>query len=343
MNYQEILKDLKAGKYKPIYFLQGTEPYFIDTVADYIEKNALTDAEKGFNQTVLYGKDSEAMTVIDNARRYPMMAQRQVVMLKEAQEMRSFGDLLPYIQKPSPTTVLVICYKHKKVRMNTKIGKALKDNAVVLDAKALYDNQVPDWIMSYLRGKKLSISPAAAALTAEYLGTDLSKVANELDKLAINLPAGTNVTEQHIEDNIGISREYNVFELQKAIAGRDVLKANRIVNYFISNPRKNPLVLTVGSLFNFFSKFYVYLSIKNLSEQEILQKMSMRSSWFLREYKLAARNFSKPYCERVLSVLREYDLRSKGIHLSENTSDKEKGEVTPEAELLREMVWKILH
>ena len=343
MTYQEILKDLKAGNYKPIYFLQGGESYFIDKVADYIEKNALTEAEKGFNQTILYGKDSEAITVIDNARRYPMMAQRQVVMLKEAQEMRSLDKLLPYIEKPSPTTVLVICHKHKKLRMNTKLGKALKKNAVVLEAKPLYDNQVPDWISSYLRGKKMSISPAAAGLTAEYLGTDLAKVANELDKLAINLPAGTQVTEQHIEDNIGISREYNVFELQKAIASRDILKANRIVNYFISNPKKNPLVLTVGSLYNFFSKLYIYLSVKHLSEREILSAMKYGKSWFLREYKTAAANFPRPYCERVLSVLREYDLRSKGVHLSENTSDKEKGEVTPEAELLREMVWKILH
>lgn len=343
MTHQEILKSLKSGDYKPIYFLHGTESYFIDVVSDFIEKNALTEAEKSFNQTILYGKDTEHKTVVDSARRYPMMAQRQVVILKEAQDMKTLQDLSLYIENPTPSTVLVICHKHKKLNMNTKFGKKLKEKAVVLEAKPLYDNQVPDWIMSYLKTKKLKINPKAAELTAEYLGTSLSKVANELDKLAINLPAGTEVTDKHIEENIGISREYNMFELQRALAAKDVIKANRIVNYFISNPRKNPLVLVIGTVYNFFSKVYMYHYVKNEAESTILQKLGLRSSWFLKEYKAAAIKYPLPYTIRVISILKEYDLRSKGIHVSTAIADKERGEVTPEAELLKEMVWKILH
>lgn len=323
--------------------MQGGESYFIDTIADYIEANALTEAEKGFNQTILYGKDTDSMTVVDNARRYPMMAQRQLVMLKEAQEMSTIQQLLSYVEKPSPTTVLVICHKHKKLKMNTKLGKALKKNAVVLESKALYDNQIADWIVGYLKEKKLTITPQAAELTAEYLGTKLDKVANELDKLAINVPAGTQITDKHIEENIGISREYNIFELQRALAQRDVLKSNRIVNYFISNPRKNPLVLVIGTVYNFFSKVYMYHFVKNEHESVILKKLGLRSNWFLKEYRAAAGKYPLPYVERVLAILKEYDLRSKGIHLSEGTADKEMGEMTPQAELLKEMVWKILH
>lgn len=303
----------------------------------------MTDAEKGFNQTILYGKDTDSMTVVDNARRYPMMAQRQLVMLKEAQEMSTIQQLLSYVEKPSPTTILVICHKHKKLNMNTKLGKALKKTAVVLESKPLYDNQVADWIVGYLRAKKLTITPQAAELTAEYLGTKLDKVANELDKLAINVPAGTQITDKHIEENIGISREYNIFELQRALAQRDVLKSNRIVNYFISNPRKNPLVLVIGTCYNFFSKVYMYHYVKNEHESTILKKLGLRSNWFLKEYRAAAGKYPLPYVERVLSTLKEYDLRSKGIHLSASTADKEMGEMTPEAELLKEMVWKILH
>lgn len=257
--------------------------------------------------------------------------------------MKSLPQLLSYVESPSPTTVLVLCYKHKKLNLNSKFGKSLKKNAVVLEQKPLYENQVADWIVNYLKGKKLEIGPKAAELTAEYLGTNLGKITNELDKLAINLPAGIEVTDKHIEENIGISREYNIFELQRALAGRNVLKANRIVKYFISNPKKNPLVLVIGTVYNFFSKVYMYHFVKNQSEQEVLRTLGLRSNWFLKEYRGAAQKFSKQKTEQVLSLLKEYDLRSKGIHLSQSTADKETGEQTPEAELLREMVWRILH
>jgi len=334
-DFNSILKDLKAGQYAPIYFLHGTEPYFIDQIANFVETNILSEAERSFNQTVLYGKETEAKTLIDTAFRYPMMAPRQVEILKEAQEMRTLKDILPYIEKPVETTLLVICYKHKKFNLNSKFGKALKAKAVVFESKSPYDNQMPDWIHQFLKSKKLKIQPNAAALVAEYLGTDLSKVANELEKLTINLPPGTDVNSQHIETHIGISKDYNIFELQRALAQRDVVKVQRIVQYFTANPKKNPLVLTIGTLYNFFSKVFMLHFLGSQSENSILKTLKLRSAYFLREYKLAARNYPRSKTEAVLSLLREYDLKSKGVDFV--------GTSNSDGELLKELTWRILH
>lgn len=335
MKYLDIIKELKAGKYRPVYFLHGAEAYFIDAVADYIEAHALSEAERGFNQTILYGKDTDHLTVVDAARRYPMMAERQVVILKEAQEMRSLKDLIGYVEKPSETTVLVIAHKHKKFNTNTKFGKALKKHAVILDAKKLYDNQVPDWIVQYLKDKKLKITSRAAALLGEYLGTNLSNIANELDKLALNLEQGTEVTVEHIEDNIGISKEYNVFELQKALGMRDVQKANRIIGYFAANPKKNPMPVVLASLYSYFSKVYMLNFLRKTPEKELLSTIGLRSPYFLREYRMTQRNYPLPKTQQVIAYLREYDLKSKGVGYQSTGK--------PEGELLRELTWKILH
>lgn len=335
MDYQKILSQLKKRQFAPIYFLHGSEPYFIDIISDYIENHVLTDAEKSFNQSIFYGKEiKDAKTLIDTAYRYPMMASHQVVIVKEAQEMRSLKDVRPYIEKPVPTTILVFCHKHKSFNTNTKLGKALKKNAVVLKTKKLYDNQVPDWISAYLKEKKYKVRPDAAELMAEYLGVNLSTVANELDKLMINLPPSTTVTTDHVEENIGISKEYNIFELQKALGQKDELKVARIVNNFTANPKKNPLILVIGTLYNYFSKVYMYHFVKNQSEKEILKALSLRSSWFLKEYKMAARNYNKPRMEAVIGILREYDLKSKGVDF--NTVR------TKDGELLKEMIWRIM-
>ncbi len=335
MTYQDILKSLKKGEYEAIYFLHGTEPYFIDMISDYIEDHVLNESEKAFNQTIFYGKDVNHLAIIDTARRFPMMAPRQVVILKEAQDMKSLKELKAYAEKPSETTLLVICHKHKKFNLNSAFGKALKKNALVFESKQLYDNQVPDWIQEYLKTKKLKIDPDASVLIAEYLGTELSKVVNELDKLAINLAPGEVVTKQHIEQNIGISKDYNVFELQKALGLKDVLKANRIVNYFAANPKKNPLPMVTGSLFNFFSKIYMLKSLKNMPDQEILQALGLRSAFFLREYRQAARQYSPADLEKIIDLLKEFDLKSKGVNYISTGK--------PEGELLKELVWKILH
>jgi DNA polymerase-3 subunit delta len=335
LNFDQILLELKQKKYRPVYFLYGKEPYFIDTITDYIEKNVLTEPERAFNQTVLYGKEVDHLAVIDTARRYPMGASHQVVIIKEAQEMQQLKDLQSYIEKPLESTILVIAYKHKQINLNTKFGKALKKHALVFQSRPLYDNQVPDWIHSYLKRKKLEISPGAGSLIAEYLGTELGKVANELNKLAINLEPGTEVSEKHIEAYIGISKDYNIFELQRALAGRDILKANRIVNYFAANPKNNPMPVVLGSLYNYFSKVYMLHFLKNTPEQELLQTLGLRSGYFLREYRQAARTFPRGKTEQVIALLKEYDLKSKGVGY--NSTGK------PEGALLKEMVYRILH
>lgn len=311
------------------------ESYFIDEITQYFEQKVLSESERAFNQMVLYGKDADYQAVVDNARRYPMMAQHQLVILKEAQEMRSLGNLISYVENPTPTTILVICHKHKRFNMNTKFGKMLKSKAVVFQSKPLYDNQVPDWISKYLKKRKLQVQPEAAALLAEYLGTNLSKVVNELDKLRLNLAEGTIVTSKHIEDNIGISKDYNVFELQKALSQRDVLKSNRIVNYFTANPKKNALPTVISSLYNYFSKVYMLHFLKQLPEGELLSALQLRSAFFLREYRAAARAYPRWKTEHVLSLLKEFDLKSKGVDY--NSTGK------PDGQLLKELIWKILH
>jgi len=335
MEFNQILADLKNKKYQPIYFLSGSEPFYIDKISDYIENNVLTEGEKSFNQSVLYGKDIDFKMVVDTARRYPMMSQYQVVIIKEAQEMKTLKNLESYIEKPLPSTILVICHKHKKFNAVSKFGKLMKKNSVYFAGKKLYDNQIPDWIRTYLQGKKLKVSSAAANLMGEYLGTDLSKVSNELDKLAINLPPGTEVTPKHVEAQIGISREYNIFELQKALGLRDVKKANRIVNNFIANPKKNPLVMVVGTLFNYFSKIYMFHFVKNAQENEIMSTIGVRSSYILREYRTTLRNYNYAKTVQVIQILKEFDLKSKGVDY--NSTGK------PDGELLKEMVWRILH
>jgi DNA polymerase-3 subunit delta len=334
-DFSRILNDLKRKEYKPVYFLHGVESYFIDAVSDAIENDILSEMEKAFNLTVVYGKEVDFKAVIDSARRYPMGAERQVVILKEAQGMKDIAELQSYIEKPSPTTIMAICYRHKKLDMRTAFGKAVKKHAEVLEAKPIYDNQVPDWIESYLRGKKVIIRPGEAALVAEYLGSDLSKVANELDKLALNLEKGSTVSADDVERYIGISREYNTFELQKAIGFRDAQKAMRIVRNFAANPKKHPLVVTIGTLYNYFSKVYLLHEVAQQPEKEILRALKLSSGFFLKEYRQTMRNYPIGHLEKTFSILAEYDRKSKGINVN--------GTNVPDSELLREMVWKILH
>jgi len=336
MTFEEILREIRARQFQPIYFLHGEEPFFIDQIEAAIDANALTESEKSFNQSILYGKEVNHLALLDTLRRYPMMSERQVVILREAQEMKSLSELASYVENPMPTTVFVVCHKHKKVDLRTKFGKALQGkNVVLFESKKLYDNQVADWIAGYGKSKKLSVEPQAAALLAEYLGADLAKVANELDKLALNLPAGTAVTPAHVQEYVGISKDYNVFELQKAFATRDLPKITRIREHFASNIRKNPLIVTISSLFAYFSKVYMLHSLKGSSDAELVKALELRSDWFLKEYKIAANNYSPAQTVRVISLLKEYDLRSKGVDTdTTNTGDEE---------LMKELFWKILH
>src|ERR1700754_387021 len=281
MTAAEILKDIKNRKYKPLYLLHGEEPYFIDLVSNYIEHSLLSDAEKGFNQTVVYGKDTEMMAVLNAAKRYPMMADYQVVLVKEAQDMKWGKDddkkgidpLLSYLENPLPSTILVFCYKYGKFDKRKKTYKAIEKSGLIFESAALYDSKIPAWIEGFVAEKGYKINPQASLMLSEYLGNDLSKISNELEKLMLNVQAGQEITLKHIHDNIGISKEYNVFELQAALGRKDALKANQIINYFEANPKANPIVLMLGNLNNFFTKVLIYHYVKDKSQQNLAREM----------------------------------------------------------------------
>ncbi|AMR31944.1 DNA polymerase III subunit delta [Mucilaginibacter sp. PAMC 26640] len=340
MTAPEIIKDLKARKFKPLYLLHGEEPYFIDLVSNYIEHQVLSDAEKGFNQTVLYGKDTDIMTAINAAKRYPMMSDYQVVMVKEAQDMKwgrddddkkGINPLLAYLENPLPSTILVFCYKYGKFDKRKKTYKAIDKKGLIFESSALYDSKIPGWIEGYITAKNYRINGQASAMLSEYLGNDLSKIANELDKLMLNVSPGEEITLQQIHDNIGISKEYNVFELQSAIVKKDAFKVNQIVNYFEANPKANPIVLVLGNLNNFFTKVLAYHYVKDKSPQNLARELGV-SPYFLKDYEQAARGYNLGKTFQVISCLREYDLKSKGVESN-----------TGHGGLLRELMFKILH
>ncbi|RZJ58763.1 MAG: DNA polymerase III subunit delta, partial [Flavobacterium sp.] len=285
----KILNDIKQGNIRPIYFLMGEEPYYIDKLTEYIEHNILSEEEKGFNQMVLYGKDVTIEDVISNAKRYPMMAERQVVIVKEAQELsRTIEKLESYAENPQPTTVLVLAYKYKTLDKRKKVTKVLEKAGMVFESKKLYENQVGDWIKRVLSGKGYNIEPKAAAMLVEFLGNDLGKISNELDKLTIILPQGSTITPKVIEDNIGISKDYNVFELRKAIGERDQLKAYKIADYFANNPKDNPLVMTTGLVFGFFSQLLQYHGLKDKTPSNAAKILKV-NPYFVKDYDVALR------------------------------------------------------
>jgi len=340
MSAAEILKDLKNRKFKPLYLLHGEEPYFIDEISEYVERKLLPEAERGFNQTVFYGKDTDMMTVLNAAKRYPMMAEHQVVLVKEAQELKwgkddddkkGINPLLSYLEKPLPTTILVFCYKYGKFDKRKKTYKAIEKNGLVFESASLYDNKIPAWIESFVAEKGYKINQQAAAMVSEYLGNDLSKIANELEKLMLNVNAGADITLKLIQDNIGISKEYNVFELQGALARRDVVKANQIINYFAANPKSNPLVLVLGNLNNYFSKVLSYHYVKDKSPQSLAKELGV-NPYFVKDYEAAARTYNYEKAMQVIGLLREYDLKSKGV---DSTADS--------GELMKELVFRIMH
>jgi len=333
MTYEQLIGDLKNKVYRPIYFLWGDEPYYIDLVSSFIAGNVLSEAEQSFNQSVVYGKDSEAAQVSDLARRFPMMASHQVVVLREAQDMKSFGDLLPYVENPQPSTLLVINYKYKKPDKRQKIFKLLEKQAVWFESKKMYDNQVPGWIAGYASKQNYRMEPKAAALLAEFLGSDLSKIVNEVEKLTVAIgKKGETITPALVEKHIGFSKDYNQFELQDALGRRDVLKANRIINYFAENEKKYPFPVTIISLYYFFSKLLLLHYSKDKSKQNLAATLKV-NPFFIKDYEAAARRYSAAKLVEIISLLRIYDMRSKGYQ----------GNTTPTKELTRELIFKILH
>lgn len=329
----KIVNDIKGGNIKPIYFLMGEEPYYIDKLSEYIEQNILSEEEKGFNQTVLYGRDVSIEDVVSTAKRYPMMAERQVVIVKEAQDLsRTIDKIESYVEHPMPTTVLVFCYKYKTLDKRKKVTKLLAKNGVVYESKKLYENQVGDWIKRVLSGKKYAIEPKASAMLVEFLGTDLSKINNELEKLQIILPAGSTISAKDIEENIGFSKDYNVFELRKAIGERDQLKAYKIAENFAQNPKDNPLVMTTGLVFGFFIQLLKYHGLKDKNPKNVASVLGV-NPFFLKDYDVAIKNYPMKKVSQIVASLRDTDVKSKGVGANSIS----------QADLLREMLYKIFN
>lgn len=346
----QILTDLKRRIFKPVYFLSGEEAYYIDLISDYIENHVLDESERDFNQTILYGKDTEMNTVIETAKRFPMMSDYQVVIVKEAQNLKDFGKsassddedsgkktsgpspLLSYLQHPLSTTILVFCHKYKTLDKRSAIYKAIQKNHVFLETKKLYDNQLSDWITDFVEERKYKIGPKAAFLLAESLGNDLLKISGEIQKLLINLKEGDEITLDLVQDNIGISKEFNVFELQDALGKKDIMKANRIIFYFAANPKDNPSVLVLSQLYSYFSKVLMCHYAPDKSKFGIAQTVGV-NPFFADGFIRAMQNYPTAKLKGIFSVLKEYDLKTKGV----DNGSVEGGE------LMKELIFKILH
>ncbi len=328
---KEIVKNIKQGVIAPIYFLMGEEAFYIDAISNYIEKTVLDESEKGFNQMVLYGRDVTIDDIVGNAKRYPMMAQRQVVIVKEAQDLsRTIENLVAYVENPQPTTVLVICYKYKKLDARKKLSEAVKKAGVLFESKKLYENKIPDFIQATLASKGYTITPKAALMLTEFLGTDLGKINNELQKLQLIVKPGAQITPEIVEQNIGISKDFNNFELQKAIGDRDVLKAYAIIQYFGQNPKNNPIVMTVSLLYGFFVKLLKYHAVSNKTNAA---KALGVNPYFIKDYQIAARNYPMKKVSIIISAIRDVDMKSKGVGASN----------TPQADLLKELLVAIFN
>lgn len=329
---KEIVADLKAGKFRPVYLLTGEENYYIDLVSNFFEKNVIAADFRDFDQTVVYGPEVDMPTVIDLAKRYPMMSPVQLVLVKEAQGIARDWELLAkYLENPQPQTVLVFCYRHKKLNKNTKAYKAINNVGVVFEKNKLRDYEVPGWIANVVQKKGYSITQTGAVLIAESLGNDLGKIANELSKVYISMPEGGTINEDVIETNIGISKEYNAFELQNAIGRRDVVQCNKIVNHFAANPKDNPIQLVIASLYGYFIKVMLYHQEPDKNKAASVLKVS---PYFLKDYEKAAQNYSLGKLASCIGYLYEADLKSKGVRNNGTISD---------GEILKELVFKIIH
>lgn len=330
----DILRELRSKQYRPIYYLMGEEAYYIDLISDYIMDNVLTDTEKEFNLSVVYGADVDIATVINAAKRYPMMSEHQVVIVKEAQSIRNIDELSYYLQKPLRSTILVMCHKHGVLDRRKKLAAEIEKVGILFESKKLKETQLPAFITSYMKRKEVDLEPKATSMLADFVGTDLSRLTGELEKLIITLPKGqTRVTPEQIERNIGISKDYNNFELRSALVERNVLKANQIINYFEKNPKTNPLQMTLSLLFGFYSNLMLAYYAPEKSEQGIASFLGLKSPWQAREYQTAMKRYSGVKTMQIIGEIRYTDAKSKGIGNSSLT----------DSELLRELIFKILH
>jgi len=343
MTFEQIIKDLKAGKYHPVYFLQGEEPYFIDCISDFIEENVLNESEKTFDQMIVYGRDVSKEAVVGLAKGFPMIAQKRVIIVKEAQSIDNLTDsksknpktqedlLEKYLQTPTPSTILVFCYKYKTLDKRTALYKAFEKSGVVFESKKLQDYKVAGWISDYVKSYDYNINQASATLLSEYLGNDLSKICNEVQKLFIGLPKGSTINNDIIEQHIGISKDYNVFELQNAIGKRDLLKIVRIINYYEANPKDNPIQMVIPILFKYFSKILIYHRLKDKSQAATALGIN---PYFLKDYVDAAKNYPQGKIMDNIQVLRDYDMRSKGFGATGNLTN---------GDLYKELIFKLMY
>lgn len=332
MSVEKILSDWKKGSFKPIYWLEGEEPYFIDQIIDYAEHNILQESEAGFNLTVFYGRDADWAAVVNACRRYPMFAERQVVLLKEAQNMKDIDKLEGYIENPLSSTVFVVSYKDKKVDGRSKLSKTLKQKGELFTTKKIYESQLPDWTTQMILQHGLTINQKALLLLVDHIGNDLSRIQNEIEKLAVNLGIRKAITEDDIENYIGISKEFNVFEMQDAIAKKNFSKAIRIIQYFEANPKAAPIQMVLPALYNFFSKVFMVYGVDSGDEKAIAAALGI-NPYFMKDYVQAARNYNYQGVEKILLLLHEYNLRSVGVN-NAGTGD---------AGLMKEMVVKIMN
>lgn len=332
--YETIMSELKSGTFRPVYYLMGEEGYFTDRITDYIMENALNEFERDFNMTVYYGLDTDIDTIVTAAKRFPMMAERQVIVVKEAQLLRNIDSLLYYLQAPQPTTVLVFAHKNGSLDKRKKVATELERSGVVLDSKKMRDDQLPAFINGYLREKGLVADNKSVLMMRESVGADLSRMAGEIDKLAIALPAGSvNITPELVEEHIGISKEYNNFELQNALVNKDILKANKIIQYFARNPKKNPIQMTLALLFSFFSNVMMCYYAPDKTERGVAEFLGLRSSWGVGDYLKAMKNYRAVHVMEILHLIRLADAQSKGAE----------GTQLPDGEIMRELMYKILH
>jgi len=332
MNYKEIISSISNKKLKPVYFLMGDEPYYIDKLTDKFSKETLAEDDREFNQVTLYGKDTTTEQIISEAKQFPFGSKKRVIIIKEAQHLKNIEILDSYLDNPQLSTILILAYKGKSVDKRKTFGKNLARKCIVFESKRLYDNKIPAWILSYVNEKGFTIDNSATAVLAEYLGTDLSKITNELDKLMLVVKKEEQITTKLIEYHIGISKDYNVFELQNALGKKDVVKANRIINHFSDNPKNHPFVVTISMLFSYFQKIMTYHSLEDKSQKSVASSLKV-NPYFVTQYQLAANHYTQKKLFQIFGYLKDYDLKSKGVN---NRS-------TPHDALLKELIFKILH
>ena len=331
MKYDEIIKSVDNKNYLNLYFLCGEENYYIDKISNHVSNKILNDEEKSFNQVILYGKEIGYNDITSEAKQYPFGAENRVVIIKEAQHIRNIEGIEEYLKNPLSSTILVICYK-KKIDKRKKFFKNIIKNNQLFESNKLYENQVSNWIRNYCLENEISITNEACAILAEHLGIDLTKITNELDKLLLNIESSIEITPSLIEKHIGISKDFNIFELQNSLGKKDVLSSNKIAKFLSANSKNHPFVLTINSIFSFFTKVLIFKQVQNLDRIKIASTLKI-NPYFVTQYQIASKNYSIKQLQYVLQYIKEYELRSKGIG-NNNVSTKS---------LLEELVFKILH